>query len=49
MRILNQFDLGQGNYTEDRREIFGEVSLDEILDEIRSTKKGSALGRRSRS
>ena len=33
-RFVNQFAPGYGNYTEDRRELFGSLSLPEILKEI---------------
>ncbi|MEW5930000.1 MAG: hypothetical protein AB1941_21300 [Gemmatimonadota bacterium] len=35
LRFLNQFATGTGNYTEEREELFGKVSLDEILGSIR--------------
>lgn len=35
IRFLNQFSLGQGNYTEEREELFGELSLDEAMKAIR--------------
>jgi hypothetical protein len=36
LRFLNQFAIGSGNYTEDREELFANVSLDEILGSIRN-------------
>ncbi|MDQ3254163.1 MAG: hypothetical protein M3R15_09700 [Acidobacteriota bacterium] len=33
-RFVNQFTTGYGNYTEERRELFAEMSLDEIVSEI---------------
>ncbi|HEV2734176.1 MAG TPA: hypothetical protein VGV85_05025 [Longimicrobiaceae bacterium] len=35
LRFLNQFATGSGNYTEDREDLFGNVSLNEILSSIR--------------
>ncbi len=35
MRFLNQFSAGSGNYTEEREELFRDLSLDDILSEIR--------------
>ncbi|GAP94005.1 hypothetical protein [Leptolyngbya sp. NIES-2104] len=34
VRFLNQFSPGYGNYTEEREEIFKDLSLDEILKRI---------------
>jgi len=36
MRFINQFKLGQGNYTEDRAKGVGALPLEVILDQIRS-------------
>jgi hypothetical protein len=35
MRFLNQFSAGSGNYTEEREELFRDLTLDDILSEIR--------------
>lgn len=35
IRFLNQSSLGQGSYTEEREELFGELSLDEAVKAIR--------------
>jgi hypothetical protein len=35
IRFLNQFTTGHGNYTEERGELFAEMSLDEIVKAIR--------------
>jgi hypothetical protein len=35
IRFLNQFTTGHGNYTEERGELFAEMSLDEIVGAIR--------------
>ena len=34
LRFVNQFAPGYGNYTEDRRELFGAMSVNEIAREI---------------
>ncbi|HET9228352.1 MAG TPA: hypothetical protein VFR31_16880, partial [Thermoanaerobaculia bacterium] len=35
IRFLNQFSLGQGNYTEERDRMFAEMSFDELVKAIR--------------
>jgi hypothetical protein len=35
MRFLNQFSTGSGNYTQERDTLFQDLTLDEILAEIR--------------
>ena len=35
IRFVNQFSLGQGNYTEEREQSFADLSLDEALKGIR--------------
>ena len=35
MRFLMQYDPGHGDYTEERRALFGDLSLDDVLAEIR--------------
>lgn len=39
-RFVNQFTTGHGNYTEERRELFAHVSLEEIVSEIERTREG---------
>jgi hypothetical protein len=34
LRFLNQFTPGYGNYTEERRDLFADMSLDEIVQSI---------------
>lgn len=34
VRFLNQFTGGYGNYTEDRQEMFGQLTVDEIVTAI---------------
>jgi hypothetical protein len=36
MRFLSQLNRGSGNYTEERRELFDKLSLDEIREGIRN-------------
>lgn len=35
VRFINQFTIGYGNYTEERDEIFGDKSIDEIIRNIK--------------
>ena len=35
IRFLNQFSLGQGNYTEEREQLVADLSLDELVKAIR--------------
>lgn len=35
LRFVNQFTTGYGNYTEEREALFGEMSMDEIIVEIK--------------
>ena len=34
-RFLNQFSTGHGNYTEERHDLFGDLSVEEIVTEIK--------------
>jgi hypothetical protein len=34
MRFINQFTTGYGNYTEDRKAIFANMTLEDIMSEI---------------
>lgn len=38
-RFINQFTTGHGNYTEDREQLLGNLSLEEIVSEIKQTRK----------
>ena len=40
-RFLNQFSLGYGNYTEERDQLFGHLTVEEIAGEIQR-KRGEA-------
>jgi hypothetical protein len=37
VRFLNQFTTGYGNYTEDREDLFKDLTLDEILVKMKKT------------
>ena len=39
IRFLNQFTTGFGDYTEERKNIFDKMSLDEIVSEIKERRK----------
>jgi len=39
IRFINQFTTGQGNYTEEREQLFGDVSLSEVISEIKQMRK----------
>ena len=36
IRFLMQYDPGHGDYTEERRQLFGDLTLNGALDEIRA-------------
>jgi hypothetical protein len=38
IRFVNQFTTGYGNYTEERKEMFGAVTLEKIIAEIEQTR-----------
>ena len=35
VRFLNQFTVGYGDYTEERQQLFADLTLDEVITEIR--------------
>ena len=35
VRFINQFTTGYGNYTQEREELFADMTLDDILSEIK--------------
>jgi len=39
IRFLNQFTTGYGNYTEEKNKIFENMSLDDIVKEIKEMRK----------
>jgi hypothetical protein len=34
-RFLNQYSLGQGDYTREREQLFGQVTVDEVVAEVK--------------
>ena len=38
-KFLNQFSLGSGDYTKERAELLGDISLDEIIADIKAQRK----------
>ena len=38
-RFLSQFTMGYGNYTEEREQILGHLSVDEIVTEIQKKRR----------
>jgi hypothetical protein len=38
IRFINQFTIGYGDYTEEREELFGDKTLDEIVTEIKQAR-----------
>lgn len=44
IRFLMQYDPGHGDYTEERRQLFGSISLDQALEEIRARGRDSSGG-----
>jgi hypothetical protein len=39
IRFLNQFATGYGNYTEERDQLFADMTLDEIIAEIKRNRR----------
>ena len=39
MRFINQFTTGYGNYTEERKEVFANMSVEDIVSEIGQDRK----------
>ena len=38
IRFINQFTIGYGDYTEEREELFGDKTLDELVSEIKQAR-----------
>jgi uncharacterized membrane protein YGL010W len=38
VRFLSQFTVGYGNYTEEREALFGNLTLDEVISEIKQSR-----------
>ena len=43
IRFINQFTMGYGDYTQEREQIFEDMTLDEILNEIKKVRNQSKL------
>ena len=43
IRFMNQFTTGYGNYVEERELLFGDMTLDDIVAEIRKMRKQSRM------
>ena len=41
-RFIGQFSTGYGNYTEERKELFKDLTLDDVVREIRSSQDSGA-------
>jgi len=39
IRFLNQFSIGQGDYTKDRRKWLDEITIDDAIAKIKANKK----------
>lgn len=46
-RFLGQFTKGFGNYTEERDQLLGSMTVDEIIDEIYSRRAESPAGKQA--
>lgn len=47
MRFMMQYDPGQGDYTNERQDLFADVSLDDLLEAVRrSSTPGAPPDRR---
>jgi len=42
LRFLGQFSTGYGNYTEERDALFQDLTLDQILSDVRQAPMGSS-------
>lgn len=49
VRFINQYTTGYGNYTEERRELLADQTLEELIDEIKQRRvKQESNPRKSR-
>ncbi len=39
LRFISQFTSGYGDYTEERRELYADMSLDDILSEMKAARR----------
>ncbi|RPI75021.1 MAG: hypothetical protein EHM45_16085 [Desulfobacteraceae bacterium] len=44
IRFINQFMIGHGNYIEEREELFGKKTLEELVVEIKQTRNDVETG-----
>lgn len=42
IRFINQFTTGSGNYTAEREQLFGDLSLGEVVSEIKQMRKSDS-------
>jgi hypothetical protein len=47
-RFINQFTIGYGNYTEEREQLLGDMTVDDIVAEIKRKRRSGKAGRRKR-
>jgi hypothetical protein len=47
VRFLQQFDIGQGDYTRDRESLLAEVSLEDVIAQIKAQRHSNASNRTS--
>lgn len=45
LRFVNQFTVGYGNHTEERRQLFAGMTLDDIVSEVKRGKERTESGR----
>ena len=48
VRFINQFTTGYGNYTEERDQIIGDLTVDEIVNEIKRKRRTAHTTKRNR-
>lgn len=46
VRFINQFTTGYGNYTEERDQIIGDLTVDEIVTEIKRKRRTGQTSKR---
>lgn len=44
IRFLNQFSVGRGDYTKERENWLGDISLDDAISQIKAEKKKAQPG-----
>jgi uncharacterized membrane protein YGL010W len=45
VRFLSQFTVGYGNYTEEREALFGNLTLDEVISEIKQSRSEASTSK----